>query len=136
MDLEGMSNRMNPLLLRAAALVSLACLAASCSLVPWESPDEHPYRAAAESVVIQVGAHTPLSWRCRAAGAAIVEAGISVRLAQTGGELRHAALSSALAGLAWEKAECPASAVPGLSFGTADASKELLRGAHKTAGLR
>jgi hypothetical protein len=97
---------------------------------------ERPYRAAAEGVVAQVGEHTKLSWRCRIAGSAIVEAGVSVRLARDGGELRHAAISSALAGIEWEKAECPASAVPGLSFGTADVSKEIMRGAHKTAGLR
>lgn len=136
MELTGMSNAMNPCVTRSAGLLALALLMTSCSLLQWGALPDRPYRAAAEVVVAQVGEHTKLSWRCRIAGTAIVEAGVSVRLARDGGELRHAALASALAGIEWEKGECPASAVPGLSFGTAEASKEIMRGAHKTAGLR
>jgi hypothetical protein len=132
-----MSNAMSPFVPRSAGLLLLALAMTSCSLLPWAvSSENRPYRAAAEGVVAQVGAHTDLSRRCRAAATAVVESGVSVRLARTGGELRHAALASALAGLEWEKAGCPSEAVPGLSFGTADVSKEILRGAHKTAGLR
>lgn len=131
-----MSNALNPSASRSAGLLLLALLMTSCSLLPWTVSEARPYRHAAENVVAQVGAHTKLSRRCRAAGTAIVEAGISVRMSRTANELRHAAVASALSGLEWDKAECPGSAVPGLSFGTADAAKEILRGAHKTAGLR
>lgn len=136
MELTAMSNAMNPFALRSAGLLVVALLMTSCSLLPWAEDEDRPYRRAAESVVAQVGTHTNLSGRCRAAGSAIVEAGISIRLARTVNELRHAAVASALSGIEWEKAECPGAAVPGLSFGTADAAKEILRGAHKTAGLR
>jgi hypothetical protein len=136
MELTVMSNSMNPFALRSAGVLVLGAVLTSCSLLPWAVSEDRPYRVAAEGVVAQVGSHTKLSSRCRAAASAIVESGISVRLARTAGELRHAALASALSGLEWEKAGCPGSAVPGLSFGTADAAKEIIRGAHKTAGLR
>lgn len=131
-----MSNAMNPFVPRSAGLLLLAVLMTSCSLLPWAISEDRPYRRAAEGVVAKVERHTRLSARCRAVAGAIVEAGISVRMARTVDELRHAAVASAISGLDWEKAECPPAAVPGLSFGTADASKEIIRGAHKTAGLR
>ncbi len=136
MELTSMSNATNPFALRSAGLLLIGAIMTSCSLLPWAAYEDRPYRAAAEDVVAKVGTYTKLSWRCRAAGTAIVEAGISVRLARTGGDLRHAALAAAFSGLEWEKADCPGSAVPGLSFGAADAAKEIIRGAHKTAGLR
>jgi hypothetical protein len=66
----------------------------------------------------------------------IVESGISARLAPTEGEYRHAALAEAISSVNWDEADCPSAAVPGLSFGVAEASKALARGAHRAAGLR
>lgn len=131
-----MSNAMNPFRTRSVGLVMLAILMTSCSLMPWAISEDPAYRRAADSVVAKVERHTRLSARCRAMARAVVEAGISVRMARTVDELRHAAVASAVSGLDWDKAQCPPAAVPGLSFGTADAAKEIIRGAHKTARLR
>lgn len=131
-----MSNAMNPFGTRSAGMLLLAVLMTSCSLIPWAISEDRPYWRAADNVVAKVERHTRMSSRCRAVAGAIVESGISVRMARTVDELRDAAVASAISGLDWNKAQCPPAAIPGLSFGTADASKEIIRGAHKTAGVR
>lgn len=114
---------------------AVAGMLSACSLLPTYQDPDRPYQADAQAVVSAVGLHTSMGRACQRIGAIIVESGILLAVASTAGEARHADLVKRLAMADWDSRDCPAAAVPGLSFGTRDMAKQIANRAHKTAGL-
>jgi hypothetical protein len=96
----------------AAAVILTACVAPSRSAVP--------HREVAYAVSSLVKTETSLNSACFRAAVLVVTADISARLRETGGREDLVVARSR-----WDSLECPDAAVPGLSFGAADAARTI-----------
>lgn len=124
MQRAGMSNGMGRRRILCSALLASAILTA-CAGSSWSVV---PHQEVAYSVAASVQTGTSMDSACFRAAVRLVAADVSSRLREAGGRKKLVAGRSR-----WDSLECPEAAVPGLSFGAADAARTLRR---QMAGAR
>lgn len=83
-------------------------------------------RFAAEQVVAQVARSARLTPFCRAVAVSVVESQLRARIAERRPTGRILAADAGESLDAWDASRCPVAALPGLTFGVADAARAAL----------